>query len=276
MKDVKLIVCDIDGTLVDSNSKISNETIKAINEIISKDIKFALATGRNNNMVRPLIKLLNNNIYSVTNNGALVEDYKNDYVVYKNTLTKKQSETILNEVLNKGWEFICYSRNNMYYSYYDELIDEKLEQITFNVLKLSEIKDFSHKLVKSVDDIEDIDSLLKIGVREFNDVDMKEVKRISDSVGAELKNSGERFNAIFPKNISKEIGLMKLQEYLNIDIEHTVAIGDYDNDLPLFKRAKYKVAVANASDRLKAEANEFTSSNDDDGVCNYLMNVIKK
>ena len=104
---------------------------------------------------------------------------------------------------------------------------------------------------------------------------MEKIAQIARSVGAELKNSGEKFEAIFPQGISKQSGMQKLQEYLNVTKEETAAIGDFDNDLPLFAQAEYKVAMGNASDVLKKEANIFTDSNDEDGVANFLMKIIE-
>ena len=49
-----------------------------------------------------------------------------------------------------------------------------------------------------------------------------------------------------------------------------MAIGDSDNDIPMLKKAGYKVAVANASDNLKAEANMITLSNKQNGVATIL------
>lgn len=273
MNDIRLIVSDIDGTLVDSKGILNNETIEAVRSLKSHGISFALATGRNNNLIYDIVELLGKDICSISNNGALVVDHKTNSIIYRNTLDQTQSRYILNQILDHGWEFICYSIDGLYYSYRDGLVDSRIANIEKG---LPENNHFHHALIRNVDDIEDLDSLLKIGVREeLCDVDMDIVAEIADSVGAELQNSGELYNCIFPKNISKQTGLMKLQEYLNIGPDNTATIGDYDNDLPLFERARYKVAVANASEKLKEYANIFISSNNNNGVSEYIDTIIR-
>jgi len=274
-QSVQLIVSDIDGTLVDDDSQISKDSIMAIKNAKKSGIHFALATGRNNNMTRALVEVLGNDIYTISNNGALVYDHKNEKVIYSNSLTRKQSIGILSEVFKRGWDFICYSQNIMYYSIYDNLIASKLLQVENDAKKLNTVPNFIHKLVRSVEEIEEIDNIYKIGVREFNNPDFKIVAQIAKENGAELKNSGEKFNAIFPKGISKEVGLSKLQEYLDINKENTVAIGDYDNDLPLFERAKYKVGVESGSKNLLEQANIITASNKNDGVAVFVNKLLE-
>ena len=262
LKRIRLVVADVDGTLVDSRSQISQKTIDAVKELKKTGVKFALGTGRSNNMVEALVRLMGGDLCSLSNNGSLVYDHGEKKVIYIKALTKDQSEAILNEILNNGWDFISYSRTHMYYSHYDAFIERKLQQVTQGAFELSDFPDFRFKEITSFDQIDDPNELLKIA-------------EIASSVGAELKNSGEKFEAIFPKGISKQSGMQKLQEYLGVSKEETAAIGDFDNDLPLFAQAKYKVAMGNASEVLKKQANIFTDSNDEDGVAKFLLKIVE-
>ncbi|MBQ2582279.1 MAG: HAD family phosphatase [Erysipelotrichaceae bacterium] len=275
LKKIKLVVADVDGTLVDSRSQISQKTIDAVKELKKTGVKFALGTGRSNNMIEALVKLMGGDLCSLSNNGSLVYDHGEKKVIYIKALTKDQSEAILNEILNNGWDFISYSRTHMYYSHYDAFIERKLQQVTQGAFELSDFPDFRFKEITSFDQIDDPDELLKIAVRNDQRADMEKIAEIARSVGAELKNSGEKFEAIFPQGISKQSGMQKLQEYLGVSKEETAAIGDFDNDLPLFAQAKYKVAMGNASDVLKKQANIFTDSNDEDGVAKFLLKIVE-
>ena len=274
LKKVKLVVADVDGTLVDPDSQLSEETIKAVKALKKTGVKFALGTGRSNNMIEALVRLMGGDLCSITNNGSLVYDHGEKKIIYIRTLTRKQSEAILGEILKNGWEFICYSRTHMYYSHRDAFIERKLEQVTQGCFELSDFPEFIHKEITSFDEVDDPDELLKIAVRNDQKADMKKISEIAASVGAELKNSGEKFEAIFPKGISKQSGVQKLQEYLDISKEETAAIGDFDNDLPLFAQADIKVAMGNASDVLKKEADLITDSNREDGVAHFLQKII--
>jgi len=274
LKKIRLVVADVDGTLVDPDSQLSEETIRTVKKLKECGVKFALGTGRSNNMIEALVKLMGGDLCSITNNGSLVYDHGKDEIIYIKTLTRIQSEAILSEILNNGWDFICYSRTHMYYSHRDAFIERKLKQVTQGCFELSDFPDFIHKEITSFDEVDDPDELLKIAVRNDQKADMKKIAEIAASVGAELKNSGEKFEAIFPKGISKQSGVQKLQEYLGISKEETAAIGDFDNDLPLFAQAGCKVAMGNASDTLKKEADLITDSNKEDGVAHFLKKII--
>ncbi len=265
--DVKLIVSDIDGTLLDSASHLSDRTISVIKEVQKKRIPFALATGRTNLMTHQIVKKLGDRLYSITCNGALVYDHHNDKIIHSDFLDREQSLYILKEIRKRGWEYITYSKDCMYFSYRDKLIENRIQ-------RACDQDSFRYKQTDDPEEIEDIDSLTKIGVLKYESVDENVVSAIAREAGTELKNSGEKFKAIFPSGISKETGLRKLQEYLNVKEENTIVFGDYDNDLPLFERAKYKAAMFNGSKRLKDAANIICRSNNEDGVAVFLEKLL--
>jgi hydroxymethylpyrimidine pyrophosphatase-like HAD family hydrolase len=74
----------------------------------------------------------------------------------------------------------------------------------------------------------------------------------------------------------KEHAVRELLGLAGSDKQHTMAIGDGDNDLPLFKSANIKVAMGNASDALKTAADEVVNSVDEDGFAEALRKFISK
>lgn len=77
-------------------------------------------------------------------------------------------------------------------------------------------------------------------------------------------------------NSNKGIAVKKLLEILGIKKEETIAIGDDNNDLSMFEQVGYKVAMGNAIDIVKENADEITLSNDEDGVAVYLEKLLEK
>lgn len=270
---IKLFVSDIDGTLLDASSKLSNNTINAIKILQKHNIIFCLGTGRNILTIYSLAQKLDNNLYSITSNGGLVFDHKYKKVIYSHTLTAKQSVNILKEIMNRGMDFICYSLTCMYYSKETDLIKERVREIS----KSNESQDYLfYKKIKEINEIKEIDNIYKIGVLDDSKENFDVINEIAEKEGAKLKNSGRYFSAIFPADVSKEIGLMELQNYLQLNPCNTIAIGDYDNDLPLFSRAKYKIAVDNASDNLKKEATMIIGSNKEEGVATFIKSILNE
>jgi hydroxymethylpyrimidine pyrophosphatase-like HAD family hydrolase len=80
---------------------------------------------------------------------------------------------------------------------------------------------------------------------------------------------------ILPKGVNKGVSITKLTEYLGIDPRKAVAIGDYNNDIPMFKAAGLGIAVANACADAKAEADFITVSNLEHAVARVIYDIEK-
>ena len=78
---------------------------------------------------------------------------------------------------------------------------------------------------------------------------------------------------ILPRGIGKGTVLEKLTEYLNVDINKTVAIGDYDNDISMMRAAKLGIAVSNACPNAKAAADAITVSNEEDAIAEVIYGI---
>ena len=78
---------------------------------------------------------------------------------------------------------------------------------------------------------------------------------------------------ILPKGVTKGLALIKLTEYLNVDIANTVAIGDFDNDVAMLKTARLGIAVANASKSAMEAADAVTVSNEEDAIAEVIYGL---
>lgn len=78
---------------------------------------------------------------------------------------------------------------------------------------------------------------------------------------------------ILPKGVDKSLSLKKISEYLDVDISHTVAIGDYDNDAAMLRAAGLGVAVSNASPNAIAAADFVTVSNDEHAIARVIFDI---
>ncbi|GAA2582614.1 HAD family hydrolase [Streptomyces tubercidicus] len=89
-----------------------------------------------------------------------------------------------------------------------------------------------------------------------------------DLVGVTV--AGEGIVELLPLGLSKATGLSLAARRLGVTAKETIAFGDMPNDIPMFAWAAHGVAMANAHDELKAVADEFTASHEDDGVAVVL------
>ncbi len=274
LKNIRLVVTDIDGTLVDSKGTLSSGNINSINELRDNGISFCLASGRNNNMMKGIAAAVGNNAYSISDNGALVYDHKNSRAVDMKCLDETDAKQILEYLLNHKVGFICYTINSMYFTAGSEIPKKKVKSVEIEAEKYGFNNTMVYKEVQCISDINETDKLLKIAILTESVEDMNEICTELKKYNVSTESTGTKFQGVFAKGVSKETGLKKLQNYLGIYQENTVAFGDFDNDLPLFNCAKYKVAVENANDCLLRKCNRMTRSNDCDGVAAFINDMI--
>ncbi len=79
---------------------------------------------------------------------------------------------------------------------------------------------------------------------------------------------------ITPENAGKGTALAYLAQYLGLEREQVMAMGDAENDLSMLEYAEHSVAMANASDEVKAACRYQTASNDDCGVAAMIDRVL--
>ena len=79
-----------------------------------------------------------------------------------------------------------------------------------------------------------------------------------------------------PGGIGKGTSVAKLCEHLEIDINKTIAVGDYNNDISMFRAAKVGVAVANACEDAKKAADVITVSNEEHAIAKVISDLENK
>ncbi len=273
MKKYKLLAIDIDGTLLNSRGKISDENIDAIRRAIENGIKVCLCTGRNIKNTRAIAKKINSDFPFVCADGTVFYDTKNNKVIKEYLIEKSTFEKIIEEANkhNLYMEFctkrhyIKYVRNIGLekYGYGDapKTIMEKLEHhFIKNVRYVKNHQKFKNKFGGGINQFiisgeqRELEKMKKFLIEsDFSDVDIR-VDLWSD------------FIFIVPKDCNKAYGLNILSDYFDIDISEMIAIGDQMNDIDMIKKAGLGVAMGNATDEIKKVAGFITSSNDDSGV----------
>ena len=91
--------------------------------------------------------------------------------------------------------------------------------------------------------------------------------------GFEFVRSAKQLFEILPYGITKGVSILRLAEHLGLDIKRTVAVGDYNNDIPMFRTAGVGVAVANACPAAKEAADYITVSNEEHAIANVIYDL---
>lgn len=264
----KLIALDMDGTLLTSDKVISEKTKIALKKAEEKGVKVVLASGRPLEGISRYLEeldLLKHDDYVLSYNGGVVRNTKTKECVSKAVLKGSDLKRLykISKELNV---------NIHAFSVKDGLITPKISKYTqyeadMNNIEIT-VKDFNE-----IDDNEEIIKVMMIDPAEILDPAIEKLpKDLYDTYS--IFKSASFFLEFTNKEVDKGLGLKKLGEYLGITREEMIACGDAGNDLSMVKYAGLGVAMANATDDVKKNADYITLSNDDDGIAKVVEKFI--
>ena len=249
---VKLIAADMDGTLLDSNKNLSPDLFDLIKKLKEKDVKFAIASGRQYFNLLDNFKDVKEDLVYISDNGSIVDE-----------INKHELKKALNDV-RKGkdiYPILCGVK-----SAYIENNDE---------IFLENAKMYYEKL-ENVDDLMDViekDKICKLAVFDATNAEENAYEILKKYNGELLVClSGHNWVDLMNIGVNKGEAIKIIQENYNISFDETMAFGDYLNDFEMMQNCKYSYAMENAHPKLKEICNYRAKSNDEDGV----VDAIKK
>ena len=266
---IKAIFIDIDGTLRDSNENLREETIEAVKKVTEKGILVILCSGRPKKYTEKISRECFASKYVITSSGAIVYDYEEDEVLYINEMDKKAVVKLYEIADSNDVRFIMHAG--------DERVTNKIKHPGEEKKLEEDIRDFvKENSVTQCTIIDDNYDKVKDMIQEIRGIENIEISNMSKSlVDRKFADGKGAYCDFVAVNTNKGNGVKKLLEILNIKKEEAIAIGDDSNDIEMFKQVGYKVAVANALDSVKEEADEVILSNDENGVAWFLREILE-
>jgi Cof subfamily protein (haloacid dehalogenase superfamily) len=261
LSQVKMVVTDMDGTLLNSNHEVSDRFFELFKELKKRDILFVAASGRQYNSILDKLDTIKNDIIVVAENGGYV--MRNGVELLSTLLPKNQQHIILktlSEVENIN-AVLC---------------GKQCAYLTGDSEEFADLLRQYYSAFEIVEDLEQVDAeILKIAIYHFESSEQyiyPEVKHLEGDL--KVKVSGPNWVDISSPNANKGFALQKLQKMYSITSEETMVFGDYNNDLEMLALADHSFAMENAHPNVKAVANYSTSSNDDFGVERILERLL--
>lgn len=270
---IKLVVSDLDGTLLNDEHIISKENKKAINELENKEIKFCIATGRLNASAKVIARELGGSYNIISCNGALIKSADGSEIIYINSIENHTAVAIaeLLESMNQKYHF--YTENSVY----SKTLSNSALCYHEQNLKSNEVTEkigivICDDIVQKASSVEDV---LKFIVF-FEDEDEREavLNKLIDIEGIDISQSTSKNLEIMNKNSSKGNAIKIVSDMYKIPTSEIMVLGDQNNDLSMFDIAGVKVAMANGNSKLKTYADFITKSNNDSGVAYAINKVI--
>ncbi len=260
VKNTKIVFVDLDGTLKDSNKKISMRNKRIFEKLADIGIVVVFTTGRPLSYTISLSKQFSSSNYVISSNGAEIYNYSNGNVIYHNRLSRENINK-LKELIKKYQLFFI--ANCLTQAYTNKTFDDPGKKIVHSVDEITDLN-ISQLIVESYDE-----EVMRLFKNDISGISGIKISNKSRSSGASASDQ-ILFYDITNSDVSKGNAVKILCDYLNIDIKKTMAIGDSDNDIEMLQTVNVKVAMNNATEALKKEANFITLSNDEEGVAVIL------
>lgn len=268
----KLAVFDLDGTLLNSNHQISNENLEAINLLRENNIRVVIATGRSNDLIKPYLKVLKISDEVITCNGAVIGHPSNDTMMYEDIIPANELRQVLEMCIKNEHQFLIYTSKAIVARLNDVNIFLKEKNI-----KTSDAFDANIIIVENIEDIINNYNVNKILIIERNEEKFAELnKEVQKFNNVEYTQSSNSFIDILPINNSKGKAVKILCEKFGYELEEVIVFGDQMNDISMMKVAGFSVAMANARDEVKENADFVTLSNNESGVAYAIKTKILK
>ncbi|MDP4145488.1 MAG: HAD family hydrolase [Bacillota bacterium] len=271
-----LYVSDLDGTLLNSNQKISEETINILNNLIDKGLNFSIATARSITSASRIIEPLNLKLPIVLHNGVFIYDPIKKENILSNYVEQKAALEMIEICEKYGLSPIVFTTNlnDGDKIFYKGIFNEGEEDFISSRLSNG---DKRFNLVDSFPDFQD-DCIIAIIIIEQDERLSPLYKSLSEKYEMVYHYTQDIYSKFYwlevtSKGANKKEAVKYLKEYLGA--EKLICFGDNLNDYPMFEIADEKYAVSNGHHILKENATKIIGSNDEHSVAAFINSTWK-
>ncbi|MDB5678401.1 Cof-type HAD-IIB family hydrolase [Sphingomonas bacterium] len=257
---IRLVVSDVDGTLVRRDKSLSPQTIAAVHRLRAAEIPFTLISARPVSGVMPLVAPLGIDIpLAAFNGGILFRPDGSEIVAHPIDRAVVEGVFALAEELAVDrWVFA----SGQWYASADQGVHVEHERVASNQAPIvrtnfADLYDAADKVTFVSDERALLKALADRAVAAFGD-------------RATIGQSQTYYLDVTDTAANKGDGVAALAQMLGIDLADVVVLGDMDNDVAMFDRAGLSVAMGQAPDAVKAKADWVSSTNQEDGVAHAI------
>lgn len=268
---IQMMAIDMDGTLMDSNDHIPETTIRRIRQLSEQGILVVPCSGRYLKSIPQNLLMMGNVRYVVTANGAQIWSMRSLSSLYRIKLPEGTVKTVLEFLKGRDGYAELFSQGKSYINEGDSIRASRINH-NYNFVRYFTR---NHILVPDLSKAADLwNETEKINLFFLEAEDRECLEGIlRQRGGLRLTSSMEGNMEINHASADKGAALKWLCSHLGIPLEHTLAIGDGDNDMEMIQYAGWGIAMGNSRDELKRLARYVTGDNDHGGVEEVLRLV---
>ncbi len=288
----KLVVIDLDGTMLNSYGVVTNKTKEVIKKVEEQGIEVVIASGRPIDSIKEIAKEIESKNYFIAGNGAIIYDIKNDEIIYEKTLSKEKVLEIIKICEENSISYNIYTENeilatslkyNVLYYHKENLKKEESKKTKINLVKnmyeyVKNKEDARFLKITICDENKTVFNSIIRRVKEIKDIEVLEISHMSRKTikqGTEEFEISYYYTEISAGDVDKWNAIEFLMEKLKIKKEEIMAIGDNLNDKKMIENAGLGVAMGQSTPVILKLADEVTSSNDEEGISEILQKYYK-
>lgn len=260
-----LLASDLDGTLIGKNFNIPKRNIDSIKRLKKEGGYFCIASGRSMQSGLRYINETKPNAPCILINGAVLYDFENGKILWDSPLpheSLKYIERIKNQFPDIGIEI--YADKQIYLINSEYYVKRHMKNENLNCPECN-LKDMKQKRIYK--------ALFAMSSKRMGDI-----TKYTDSIDHECVKfvaTSDNYYEMISSSVDKGTALLKLIEFLDIDISKTYAIGDYCNDIEMITNANIGAATDGAEEIVKNHADVIVGSCDDGAVADFIEYIEK-
>lgn len=265
-KEIKLVVIDIDGTLLNSNNELTERVEKALKAAMAQGVQIAFATGKTRSAVEAILDRLNLKAPGIFIQGLVIYD-ADGKITHQQSLQPAIARQVITYAEDRGFSLLAYADGRIL----AKTMDEKLFDAMAKYHETIEVAGSLQNLLSEMP----INKLVAVGN------DARSVKALRWQLTAQVGGGARLVQAgiaemveILPPGASKGSALKILTKDLRIPAENVMAIGDAENDIEMIQFAGVGVAMGQADQKIKDMATYVAPTNDEDGVADALEKYV--
>ncbi|MEL6366967.1 MAG: HAD family hydrolase [Pseudomonadota bacterium] len=267
---MELVVFDLDGTLLDGKSSISQYTEETLALLRRRGIAYTVATGRTLHASRAVLEGHAFELPQAFKNGVVIWHPEDDRFSHVNTLTSAEVAQVMSACYqNEVTPFVFTVEGENDHAVYHAPIRNKAEQFVINVY--TGPRGLKAMPIDALSSDARISNISAIGAGEAINAITGSVRNAPHLVaysGIAVEDDNLCWLDIHHSDASKGAAVDTLKSMLGID--RVVCFGDSDNDLSMFASADESYAPANAKTHVKDQADEIIGHHDEDGIARFL------